>query len=290
MVARSAGPDGAAPQPAGGRPDGGGLRLRRRVRHPRPRGRPARPHGPDDGLAGVVAGRLRPLRSAVHPHGLAQRRHLPDQRRSRRRGLGHAAVRPAQQLAGQREPRQGAPAAVADQAEVRPQDLLGRPHDPRRQLRPGVDGVQDVRLRRRSRGRLGAGGHRLGHRAHLARRRALQRRPRARQPAGRRPDGPHLREPGGPQRQPERARRGQGHPRDVPPHGHERRGDRRPHRRAGTRSARPTAPRTPRNVGPEPEAAPLQEMGLGWKSSYRHRQAATTPSPAGWRAPGRPRR
>ena len=39
------------------------------------------------------------------------------------------------------EPRQGAPAAVADQAEVRPQDLLGRPHDPRRQLRPGVDGL-----------------------------------------------------------------------------------------------------------------------------------------------------
>ena len=34
-------------------------------------------HGADDRLAGLVAGGLRPLRAVVHPHGLAQRRHLP---------------------------------------------------------------------------------------------------------------------------------------------------------------------------------------------------------------------
>ena len=34
--------------------------------------------GPDD-LAGLVARRLRPLRPVHDPHGLAQRRHLPDQ-------------------------------------------------------------------------------------------------------------------------------------------------------------------------------------------------------------------
>ena len=39
----------------------------------------------DDRLAGLVAGRLRPLRAALHPHGLAQRRHLPHRRRPRRR-------------------------------------------------------------------------------------------------------------------------------------------------------------------------------------------------------------
>ena len=39
--------------------------------------------------------------------------------------------------------------------------LLGRPHDPRRQLRARVDGIQDLRLRRRARGRLGAGRRRL---------------------------------------------------------------------------------------------------------------------------------
>ena len=71
-------------------------------------------------------------------------------------GLRRAALRAAQQLAGQREPRQGAPAAVADQEEVRQEDLVGRPAGLDRQLRPGVDGVQDLRLRRRTRGRLGA--------------------------------------------------------------------------------------------------------------------------------------
>ena len=39
----------------------------------------------DDRFAGLVAGRFRPLRPAVHPHGLAQRRHLPHRRRPRRR-------------------------------------------------------------------------------------------------------------------------------------------------------------------------------------------------------------
>ncbi len=64
-------------------------------------------------------------------------------------GAGQQRFAPAEQLARQREPRQGAPAALADQAEVRPEDLLGRPDDPGGQRRPGVDGVQDLRLRRR---------------------------------------------------------------------------------------------------------------------------------------------
>ena len=76
--------------------------------------------------------------------------------RPRRRRARRAPLRAAQQLAGQRQPRQGAPAAVADQGEVRPEDLLGRPDRPRRQLRAGVDGVQDLRVCRRPRGRLRA--------------------------------------------------------------------------------------------------------------------------------------
>ena len=40
-------------------------------------------------------------------------------------------------------------------------DLLGRPADPRRQRRAGVDGLPDLRLRRRPRGRVGAGPRRL---------------------------------------------------------------------------------------------------------------------------------
>jgi len=41
--------------------------------------------------------------------------------------------------------------------EVRQEDFLGGPDHPRRQRRAGVDGLQDLRLRRRPRGRVGAG-------------------------------------------------------------------------------------------------------------------------------------
>ena len=37
---------------------------------------------------------------------------------------------------------------------------------------------------------------------------------------------------------------------------------------AATPSARPTAPRLQPHVGPEPEAAPIEQQGLGWKSSF----------------------
>ena len=47
------------------------------------------------------------------------------ERRPRRRRRRHAALRPAQQLARQRQPRQGPPPAVADQAEVRPASSPG---------------------------------------------------------------------------------------------------------------------------------------------------------------------
>ena len=70
-------------------------------------------------------------------------------------GSGPAAFRAAQQLAGQREPRQGPPPALADQAEIWTENLLGRPDDSRRQCRPGIHGLQDFRLWRRPRGCLG---------------------------------------------------------------------------------------------------------------------------------------
>ena len=231
LVAEPARPQRAAPALAPVRPDGRGLRLREGVRDPRPRRAEARPDRADEHLAGLVALRLRPLRPAVHPHELARRRHLPDRRRARRRRPGGSALRSPQQLARQREPRQGAPAAVADQAEVRPQDLLGRPARLHRQRRDGVDGLSDVRLRLRPRGHLGGRGDLLGQRGHLARRRALQRGARARQTARRRADGSDLRQPRGSGRRPRPAGLGEGHPRHVRAHGDERRRDARADRR-----------------------------------------------------------
>ena len=156
LVAESVEPERPPHEPPGRRSDGRGVQLRRRVQDARSRCPEEGHRGGDDELAGLVAGGLRPLRAALHPDGVAQCGHLPHPRRPRRRGVGHAALCAPRQLARQRQPRQGAPAALADQAEVRPEDLVGRPDGPHRQRRPGVDGVQDVRLRRRARGSSGS--------------------------------------------------------------------------------------------------------------------------------------
>jgi hypothetical protein len=72
----------------------GGLQLRRGVQEPRPEAVKKDLTQSDDRLAGLVAGRLRPLRRAVHPHGLAQRRHLSCLRRPRRRVDGNQRFAP----------------------------------------------------------------------------------------------------------------------------------------------------------------------------------------------------
>ena len=120
LVAEHAGHPGSPSQLHFVRSDGRGVRLRQGVQEPRPQGRDQGPACLDDGLASLVAGRLRPLRRSVHPPGVARGGHLPHRRRPRRRRRRPAALRAAQLVAGQRQPRQGAPAALADQAEVRP--------------------------------------------------------------------------------------------------------------------------------------------------------------------------
>ena len=165
------------------------------------------------------------------------------------------------------------------------EDLVGRPDRLRRQLRAGVDGLRDVRLRLRARRRLGARGDLLGPGGHVARRRALQRRARARRPARRGADGPDLREPGGAERQPRSARGRARHPRDVRPHGDERRGDRRAHRR---RPHVRQVPRRGRRRLRRPGARGLPGRGAGPRLD-EHRSAparAPTRSPAGSRARG----
>ena len=89
-------------------------------------------------------------------------------------GRGQQRFAPLNSWPDNAEPRQGAPAAMADQAEIRPEDLLGRPDDSGGQCRPRVDGFQDLRFRRWARGYVGARrGHLLGPRRHMAGGRAL---------------------------------------------------------------------------------------------------------------------
>ena len=226
LVAQSAEPQ----DPAAGGSDGEGLQLRQGVQEPGPVGGEEGSRGGDDRLAGLVAGGLWPLRPPVHSHGVARRRHVPHPRRPRRRRVGPAAVPAPQRLARQREPRQGAPALVADQAEVRSEDFVGRPLDPGGQRRAGVDGVQDLRVRRRASGRLGTGGGLLGLGGQVAGGQAVLRRAGSRESARRRSDGADLRQPARPERQSGPDRGSHGYPRDVQAHGDERRGDGGAHR------------------------------------------------------------
>ena len=137
--------------------------------------------------------------------------------------------------------------------------------------------------------RLGARARQLGIREHVARRRALQRRPATGESLRRRADGPHLRESGRAERQSGSRRRGARHPRDVPPHGDERRGD------GGADRRRPHVRQDPRCRARRPTSAPNRRAATS-RSRVSAGRAATkparapTPSRAVSRSPGRRRR
>ena len=88
LVAQSVEPGHSASALLAVQSHGRGVQLRQGVQEARSRCGDQRSPCPDDGFAGLVAGRLRPLRAALHPHGLALRGHLPHSRRTRRRRQG----------------------------------------------------------------------------------------------------------------------------------------------------------------------------------------------------------
>ena len=97
--------------------------------------------------------------------------------------------------------------------------------------------------------------------------------------ARRRADGPHLRQPGRAGRQSGSGRCREGHPRDVLPHGDERRGDRRADRGRSLASARRTARAIPRWSAPTRRAASLRIRASAGRANMTP-ASARTPSRA----------
>jgi catalase-peroxidase len=91
------------------------------------------------------------------------------------------------------------------------------------------------------------------------------------------PEGPN----GTPTRSPRRPR----HPRDLRPHGDERRGDRRPHRRRPHLRQDPRRRRPPASSAPSPRARRSKSRASAGRAPTAAARAAT-PSPAASRAPG----
>ena len=96
LVAESVEPADPSSELAHEQSDGRGFQLRRGVQETRPGCLEEGHQSVDDDVAGLVAGRLRPLWAAVHSDGLAQCRHVSHRRRPRRRiATARNALRPS---------------------------------------------------------------------------------------------------------------------------------------------------------------------------------------------------
>ena len=134
-------------------------------------------------------------------------------------------------------------------------------------------------------------GRREGRRRARVRRRRGWRHPQPQpgESARRGADGPDLRQPRRPGRQSRSGRRGARHPRDLRPHGDERRGDRRADRRRPHLRQDPRRrPRVARGGRARKRPASRSRASAGRTASAPAK--AATRSPAAWKSPGPPRR
>ncbi len=270
-------------------PMGKAFKLCQGIRKPGPGGRNQGPPCVDDAVAGLVAGRLWPLRAVLHSDGVAQRRHLRigDGRGGASSGTQRfAPLNSWPTMSASTRP----PVALADQAEIRPKNLMGRPYGSHRELRPRVDGIQDLRFRRRPARTSGSQKTTLTGALHtwLGDERYSGDR-QLKNPLAAVQMGLIYVNPEGPNGKPDPAAAAT----DI----------RETFARmamndeetiaviaGGQRSANATALPIPANMSvPNPRAAPIEQQGLGWRAPSAAAKASTR-SAAGWRAPGPPTR
>ncbi len=215
--------------------------------------------------------RLRPLRTAFHPDGLAQRGLLSHRGRTRGRrkaapsaslrstaGLTTANLDRARRLLWPIKQKYGSKLSWGDLMDLRRQLRAGIGWASRRAASAAVARTSGSRRRRSTGGRSTPGSGTSATAVTTS----------SAEPLGAVQMGLIYVNPQGPNGHPRPACLGTRYPRDLPAHGDERRGDGCADRRGGHTFGKAHGANLEQYMGREPEGASLEEQGLGWRNTY----------------------